>query len=70
MAFDTIEEPTETVAGHFIPLSCGHNGYFTPTEKQKLEKHLLNSGFVETIIDSSRVSSGSSRTSNSRRNIQ
>ncbi len=33
MAFKSVDEPNASDIGHFIPLNCGHNGYFSAKEK-------------------------------------
>ena len=49
------------MVGWFLPLGCGHNGYFNSNEKKRLEMHLISSGFIDSIVDSSRASEASQR---------
>jgi hypothetical protein len=45
-AFNSFEKPDERELGAFLPLQCGHNGYFSQSERRAYELHLLRSGFI------------------------
>ena len=38
----------ELNAGHLIPLTCGHNGLYSPSELEALQTHLINSNILNS----------------------
>ena len=44
--FKDFMEPQLIRTGHVLPLSSGHNGYFSQTELTLYEIHLTNAGFI------------------------
>jgi len=44
--FKDFNEPDIMKTGYLIPLTCGHNGLFSHTEKTIYEIHMANAGFI------------------------
>ena len=44
--FKDFTEPDAMMSGYLIPLTCGHNGTYSPKERSLLETHLRQSGFL------------------------
>ena len=49
LPFKDFSEPDILRTGYIIPLSCGHNGTFSVTEKTIYEIHLQQSGFLKEM---------------------
>jgi hypothetical protein len=46
-AFNSISEPsTEVIGGHYMHLTCGHNGFFNSNEMSLFNQHLTEAGFL------------------------